>query len=736
MVRCYGARVSSTTGRSRLGRDGGGPGGIRSLLPLPRRRRTSPVSAGLEPAPGRSLRRDIEGLRAVAVVLVVLYHGHLLTVTGGYIGVDVFFVISGFLITTQLLGELRRSGRISLPRFYARRVKRLLPAAAVVAVATLAGSFLWLSPLRLGGIVRDVIATSFYALNYRLAVQSTDYLGSTAPPSPLQHYWSLAVEEQYYLIWPVLILAAALLWSRRRNRSDAKVELPRTRLAAPLVVLLLGSFLFALWLTHASAPWAYFSLPSRAWELAFGALVALYAERLAGLKPAIAAPLSWVGLAAICFAAMRLDDATPFPGYAALLPVGGATLVIAAGCASPRAGAEALLRISPLQLGGRLSYSWYLWHWPVLVLAPAALGHPLHTKSSVALIVASFVLAWATYHLVENPVRRQEGLARVPRRGLALGVSLSASTAVIALAAALVSPAAAGSGVRASVPSASDADFERAAASAVAAGLNTRAVPSNLTPALESVEGERGVDGSCQLDFSQTTSGSCTFGDTNGDDAIVLFGDSHAAQWFPALDAIAKHRHKRLVVLTKSACPSVDVRIYHDVLKRTYTECETWRNNELARIKSMHPSQVILASAVTTSNVARSGGDAFEAQWITGTTSIINELQSSGASVVWLSDTPRPNGNVPQCVSTHLKNAGVCMNAAAKAQEDHPRRTQSAQAAAAAGATVIDPTPWTCPGTVCPVIVGNLLVYRDDSHLTTEYVEWITPLLAAAIPAE
>ncbi|MDQ1494887.1 MAG: hypothetical protein QOG69_1370, partial [Actinomycetota bacterium] len=242
--------------------------------------------AGLEPARRPSIRRDIEGLRAVAVIVVVLYHAKL-GVHGGYVGVDVFFVISGFLITRQLLGEVGRSGTLSLSRFYARRIKRLLPASATVVVATLIGSLLWISPLRLGNIVRDAVATSFYAINYRLAVQGTDYLASTAPPSPLQHYWSLAVEEQYYLVWPVLLLVLTTLWARRRRREadrhPTQSTPPRALLGGVLGTIFVLSLLLSVWLTHQSAPWAYFSLPSRAWELAAGALVAVYAERLVRL---------------------------------------------------------------------------------------------------------------------------------------------------------------------------------------------------------------------------------------------------------------------------------------------------------------------------------------------------------------------------------------------------------------------------------------------------------------------
>jgi MYXO-CTERM domain-containing protein len=691
--------------------------------------------AGLEPVRRPSIRRDIEGLRAVAVVLVVLYHGNL-GVHGGYIGVDVFFVISGFLITRQLLGELAREGTVSLSRFYARRIKRLLPASATVAVATLIGSLLWISPLRLGTIVRDVIATSFYAINYRLAVQGTNYLSSTAPPSPLQHYWSLAVEEQYYLIWPVLLLLIALFWARRRRRAKvtAGATPPKMLMGGVLAVIFVLSLALSVWLTHKSAPWAYFSLPSRAWELAAGALVAVYANNMARITASAAAIASWVGLALICWSALQYNDLTPFPGIAAAAPVAGAALVIGAGCAGPRYGVEWALRASPFQLGGRVSYSWYLWHWPLLILVPAALGRPLHTKSTIAVIALSFVFAWVTFHVVENPIRHLEVLSRVPRLGLGLGAVLSCSTALLAVLVIAVVPGASGSGAPQSVPSSTAAGFDQRISGVVESAVSTRIVPSNLTPALETVGGDQPAVGGCHLSFSATKSGPCVFGDTGSSTTVVLFGDSHAEQWFPALQKIALAKDWKLVSLTKSDCPAVDVSIYTHILKRTYTECNTWRTNTLKQIAALHPKMVVMSSAITLSNVANSGGAKFETAWLAGTTSIVKTVESTGAAVVWIGDTPQPKGNAPDCVASKLKDVRSCMNTAVAAELDPARRTQTMTLAAAAGATVVDPTPWTCPGTTCPVVVGNLLVYRDDSHLSSAYVDWLGPLLQAKLP--
>ncbi|MFE3599399.1 acyltransferase family protein [Streptomyces sp. NPDC059142] len=325
--------------------------------------RPVPASGGSAPPPGHAPRLDIQGLRAVAVGLVVLSHAGVAQVSGGYIGVDVFFVISGFLITSLLLRELATTGRVSVRSFYARRALRLLPVSSLVIAVTLGGAWLFLSKARLAEYAGDALASALYAVNFRLAASGTDYLAQNGPPSPLQHFWSLAVEEQFYLVWPLLLL---LTWRITRGR--------RRLAAVPLGVVCLGSFAAGVLLTDSSAPWAYFASFTRAWELGAGALLALGAGRLERLPAALAAPLTWLGLGCVTLAALSYDDTTPFPGHHALLPVAGTVLVLAGGCAPAPHGAGWLLGRRPLVWLGGLSYGWYLWHWPLLVIVPGGAG--------------------------------------------------------------------------------------------------------------------------------------------------------------------------------------------------------------------------------------------------------------------------------------------------------------------------------------------------------------------------
>src|SRR5215218_2006163 len=544
-------------------------------------------------------RADVEGLRAVAVLAVVVYHAGLSQVGGGFVGVDVFYVLSGFLITGLLWEELDSTGRLRLGAFYARRARRLLPAAALVLVVTLVASAVWLSPLQVPVVARDAAAAALYVANYRFAAQRTDYLAD-ASPSPLQHYWSLGVEEQFYLLWPLLLVVVFLAGRRLGRRSPAVA-------AAALVPVGAGSFALSLRLTAVAQPWAFFSLPTRAWELAAGGLVALAASRLARLPGLAAATLGWLGLEAILWSITRFGPSTPFPGAAALFPVGGTVAVVAAGCAAPRLGPDLVLRRWPLQLGGRLSYAWYLWHWPLLVLAPAVAGHPLGLGPNLGLAAAAGVLAVATVKLVEDPVRLSRRLAGRPGRSLALGASLTATAAVAAIATASLSPAPQGRGVaappaairpapptrtRSTRPRQDPAEARLAELSApvleaVAKAARARTVPANLDPPLASAHANQSppVADGCLVRWQGVSSGPCRYGVAGARRTVVLFGDSHALQWFPALDHAARTHHWQLESLTKTTCPPVQLSFWSPVLRRPYRECDQWRATMLARIR-------------------------------------------------------------------------------------------------------------------------------------------------------
>ncbi len=724
-------------------------------------------------SPKRGFRGDIQGLRAVAVLAVVFYHAHVSFLGGGYVGVDVFFVISGFLITDLLWRELERTGRLSFSSFYGRRTRRLLPAAILVLVVTMVASLRLLPPLELRSVWKDGVATAFYGGNYRFAAVQTNYLMSSAPPSPFQQYWSLGVEEQFYLVWPLLLLLVPTFvwrWSGPRTRfgpSGAKAPAhakarPPSRMAAFVVlgVLAVVSFAFSLWLTRADQPWAFFSLPSRAWELAIGGLVALAAPLLRRARVGTATAAGWAGLAAVVVSVLAFTPSTAFPGTAALAPVLGTAAVLAAGVTPLRWGPEVVLGWAPMLFIGAISYSWYLWHWPVLVLSPDLIGHSLSEGTAVLLTVGSGLLAWATYRWVEEPTRESKWLRVRARRSLLGGLGLSAVGAgTCVLVAFVLLPPLTGHGkapvasssvrrptldalteARSSATSLAEtrlAADQRQLAIALANSARTVDVPSNLQPSLLGASTSEAApfwDG-CLLGFTATVVPSCVFGDINSDTTVVLFGDSHAAMWFPALDEVANARHWRLVVWTKATCPSADVTLVSPDLGRTYTECDDWRSEVISLIGSLHPRLVVLGTAPNYD--APYGITQDGPAWLAGLSHTIRTLRSSGARVLVLGPVESPDWVVPDCLSAHLYDVPAC-NVTPRETHDGPglvgydNAGQIAErtAVVGAGGAFVDVKPWFCAPTTCPVVVDNLLVFRDNSHITVPYAEFLAPLVS------
>src|SRR4051794_1358599 len=299
---------------------------------------------------GEGFRPDLEGLRGVAILLVLLFHAGIPGIAGGFVGVDVFFVLSGFLITGLLIRERERTGRVSLSSFYARRARRILPAALVVTVATLAFATAVLPPLDVLRAADDAVAVALSVGNIRFAATATDYFAGVASPSPFLHYWSLGVEEQFYLVWPALLVLAT-----RFGR-------PRIGAGVVLAIVVVASLALGIWLTGVAAPWAFYSLPTRAWQLGLGGLLAIALDRAyTGRLGIVAAIIGWAGLTAVVIAGLAIDPAMPYPGLVALVPTVGAAAVIAGGRASR--SPAALLGVRPLRFLGRISFSLYLVHW-------------------------------------------------------------------------------------------------------------------------------------------------------------------------------------------------------------------------------------------------------------------------------------------------------------------------------------------------------------------------------------
>ena len=620
-------------------------------------------------------RADLEGLRGVAILLVVAAGVGVPGLGGGRAGAEVFFVLSGFLITGML-------DRASLPRFWARRAVRLLPSAALVIMLTVVAAWLWLPPGAVRGYAYDALAAAFGAGNLR-----------AEPGSPFHHLWALAVTEQFLLLWPLLIMFAG--WVGNRIGSLHR----RQCTAVVLAVVTAGSF------------W----LGTRAWEFGAGALLALGSRRLARLGGSVAAALGWVGVGLVAGSAFGLRA-----GPEALLPVAGTALLIAAGANAPRHGVPALLGHHRLQALGRLSYGWYLWHWPVLVIGPAALGVAAGLATRVLLAGGALGFAVITYHLVEDPIRRRRILRDQPVRGLKAGAALCCVAGLTAVVGAVWPPAVEAppraQDLRAVVAGA--ADPTRTMAVVVAAAGAVGELPSNLTPSVAQAGSDRPrvYADHCHVD-SQTTAVPlpCTYGDPAAKTTVVLFGDSHAAQWFPALDLIARQRHWKLISWTRTGCPAADLPV-----TLGDAACPVWRKAALQRIEKLEAALVVLASG--TGYRPAGAGDA-DRRWRTGWARTQQQLLDAGARVVTIGDTPYLPVAAPECLSR--RSPGSCAP---------PRGAVLRGPGQRAAGPVIDPIPWMC-GDRCPPVLGNVLAYRDAEHLTTVFAVALAPLLSRALPA-
>jgi peptidoglycan/LPS O-acetylase OafA/YrhL len=679
----------------------------RPARPTPRAGRVHagrPEAGPAEP-PRLAFRADVEGLRGVAILLVVLFHAGVPGLSGGFVGVDVFFVLSGFLITGLLASELARTGTVSLAAFYARRFRRLLPAAAVTLVGTLAVVALVEPPLQVASAAESARAAAAFASNLFFAAGSTDYFGAAVETNPLLHTWSLSVEEQFYFACPAFVLVAAGSGLHAR------------RLAVALVVVAAASLALCWWYALADRPVAFYGTHTRAWEFAAGALVAL-APRLATridaaprrLPAALTVAPGWLGLALVGGAVVGFSGRTAFPGLAALVPVVGTALVLGASTA-PRAAVARALAAAPLQWVGRHSYAWYLWHWPALVVGAGVLG-PLTTGTRLALVAGALALAVVTRALVEEPCRRARALSGRPRAVVALGAAFT--LALVGGASLLLRSA--------------TREAERPEQRAFTDAVRDLPRPNrdNCGPAM--------------LD---SVPRACAYGAPNGTPGggatVVLFGDSHAAHWFPALEPTARARGWTLVVLTKSACPSVDVSLREPLLGRAFVECDGWRRAALDSIRRRGPALVVISNS---SEVVRgapweaSRASVAPAEWERGTARTLAALRAAGAAAVVIQDTPNAGENVPQCLRRAAwrgRDAAVCDFARDGAI--HAAASDAARRAVAASpdARLVDLTAAICPSARCAARAGDVVGYRDAHHLTARASARLATALAAAL---
>lgn len=685
-------------------------------------------------------RPDIQGLRAVAVGLVLLYHAGAPFFPGGFVGVDVFFVISGFLITGLLMRQSLEHGKIDLADFYARRMRRILPAATVVLLFTTAATLVVLPRTRWGDIGHEIVGSALYYANWLFAA-NTDYLDADEPPSPLQHFWTLAVEEQFYIVWP-LVLVLMLFLVRRLASISALPQSPllnqtRTRRAAEfgLLLIVLPSLAWSIYYTAANPSPAYFVTTTRLWELGIGAAIAVYAAHLQRMPARIGYVLQSAGLLGILAAGFFYTAATPFPGAAALLPTLGAAAVIIGGM-SGRAthGAGKLLSIRPMKWVGDLSYSLYLWHWPLLIISTEILDDELRLRYGLLIVALAFIPSWLSYHYVERPIRDRTYLKAKPARTLRAGVAymlISVLAGTIVLASAGRIPL-----VGQSSPELSDG--ESAGASLLAEDPATGRVLDHIEsftpdPATAADDNPELYDEGCHQEQAQDEINACVFGDPDSDYVVALAGDSHAAQWLPALEPIAEENGWRLETYTKSSCPLNSSSISID--GSLYEECSTWNEGMLEQLTGADaPDHIIVsASRYSTAEDAQSSEGASTVE--EGFTQTWDTLEDAGVSVTVILDTPRAGLDIPECVAENPEALSDCAFNRDDAIDNSGYPSLS-RASESSGVSSIDLTDMICPEEQCAPIVGSVLVYQDTNHITGTYSATLSSSLESALMDE
>jgi len=704
---------------------------------------------------GPGFRPDIEGLRGIAVLLVVLFHAGL-PIPGGFIGVDVFFVISGFLITGLLVREHERTGRVSLSNFYARRIRRLLPAAAVVVLVTLGGALAFIGLLDRPSVMTDGAAAALSVSNIRFALAEGSYFTAIGQPSPFLHFWSLSVEEQFYLVWPALLLFVA------RGR--------RRWVGAVLIAVLAGSFAANLYLTETSISWAFYSLPTRAWQLALGGLLAVagtWPNRLPRIVGVLAALAGWAALAGLVAAAMLIGERTPYPGTAALAPAVAGAVLIASGTA--RWGAGLILSSTPIRFLGRISYSLYLWHWPILVLVPLAVGATLPVEARSILVLAAVVVAWASWRFVEEPFHHGViSAVLVPRRAIAIGLAsivvvVVVSTGLeirtaraideIALATAAPTPAPttspaptpsatpSGSSGASHVPATPEPSLTPEPTPTLAPLLTWQDIPdasppdpipltADIRPALADArtDTEALYRDRCASQLDDPHPKNCVYGNKAGTFTVALIGDSHAGAWFPAVEALAIERGWRLVPYVKLSCPFLDMKVEHLDTSLEYTECEAWREELFTVLAQRPPDLTIVAMSHRGIFPLLAEDKTVERQ----SQAIARAVGRVPGRVFIVIDTPRTSDDIPGCIAGNVSDVRPCAISRAKGFTSL-FGVREAQAAALAGAGIIDLIPSVCPAMACQVVRDGMILYRDNHHLTATFSRSLGPALGDAL---
>lgn len=647
--------------------------------------------------PEKRYRPEIEGIRTVATLLVAIYHIWLGRVSGG---IDVFFVISGFLITTSLLSRVERTGSVGFFDFIIGLAKRLLPQALFVSLVTGIAAFFIIPKVQWEALVSHIFASTFYFENWRLAFDSVDYLARDNATSPFQHFWSLSVQGQFYIVWPLVVVIAFTL-----ARVIFKTPIRKTLLAV-LLLLFVASLSYSIYKTNTDQPWAYFDTLARVWEFSIGGMFALLLPYL-HMNKYISTVTGWLGILVICLTGIVLPVSTVFPGYLALVPISGALLVLVASENSTKVGIDKLLGWKPLVFLGGLTYGFYLWHWPLLIFYQTIFEtQNVSLAYGVLILLATLILSYISTHLVETPIRTLD----IKRNKFKLYGSLSMLLVLVVLMTAGYAQYVNAEKEKATITTFSAKDYPGARVLYEEVELKEEVdfIPPLLTlqqdiPAFYSIE-------EC-LSRNLEEVRTCHFGVIeNPDYTVAVVGGSHAAHWMPALEILAEEMNFQIDLYSHDGCrfttPDPDFRIT-DV-------CLAWNENLIEILKQNPPDLVFVPSTLNKRDVIPKG---FIEQWV--------ELDGY-THIFGIRDNPRMKEKVPECLE-RVEDASECSVARDEALSKVPPWENTP--GIPDNVYFADLSDSFCDKERCYSVIGNIIVYRDDNHITTEYMKTLAPML-------
>ncbi|MBP3042540.1 acyltransferase [Arthrobacter jiangjiafuii] len=677
-------------------------------------------------------RTDIQAMRALAVVLVVLNHLWPLRLPGGYVGVDVFFVISGFLISSHLMREIEATGRVRIGAFYSRRARRLFPAAFVVLAASMLVAVAFLPHPRWIPTAQEVLASVFYGENWLLAAKSVDYSAMTEAASAVQHYWSLSVEEQFYLLWPLALILLSLL-ARRTGSALRPVVLTGVVSVAVL------SLAYSIYVTAAAPDLAYFATPARVWEFAVGALIGLAGVRLKSLV--LRNVLAVAGFGMIIASALTFDGLTPFPGWTAMVPVVGSAVVILSGTGEGRLVHDRLTGLAPVQFIGKISYSLYLWHWPLIVAAPFVFGVVPTAPYKLVILAVSILLAWLTKRWVEDSWIKSGG-RRVERRGNGFRKPI-AGMAAVAVAAVLL-------GVAGNAKENQAVEFAVAGADgpcygAAAVGNRDCGDPFAIPVAVPDmgndnvytvVPDECGEPADHLLDGGSPAT--CDFSNGNQHAEVVwLVGDSHAQQWQMAVLALGQERGWIVKRSYLGGCPLTDATVVSFAGSKITGEksehCTRWTRAVTGAVETDRPSRVFVSMFASREVVEDGSDDPQNVQFANGLVRDWQRWIDAGITVVPIYDPPLNGvGRAVECLSLNGETPLSCAVPKDQAIESNPL-ADAVERMDHDQIKPVDLTDYFCDARSCYSAVGGVSLYYDANHLNGQLVKQLAPQIASAI---